>query len=175
MEKDTIRKAKEKYTELMKLKEELVEVKKELLEQQPSQVIKDYLQIIEKEQKKIPSEEEILKYCFYNEEQENSMGNIFVFIGAYRHRGGKKQDVRVTDYTKADYFIYQNLEKMFGGMVIYPQEQKQFEQENVILRFKSFLNIIEKFYKLQCIYFREYLNDENISQERVLMKLKENL
>lgn len=170
MNKDVIRNAKNKYTELKKEKDELVEVKTELLIEQQNKEIRKFSEIIKREENKIPSDEEILKYSFYNAEQDDSTCNIYVFIGAYR-RSNKMHDSEVFDYTKADYFVYQNLEKRFSGMVIYPSQQKQFEIENIILRFKNSNNIKEKFYELQSIYFSEYLNNEDITQDKVLEKL----
>ena len=170
MTKYIIEKARKQYVDLMKAKEELLEVKKELIKEGNNQRIKKCLKVIEREESKVPSEEEILKYSFYNSEKEDSTCNIYVFIGAYR------QNNKITDdCTKAEYFVYQNLEKMFSGVVIYPHELIDFEKENVVLKFKDTKNIREKFYKLQCVYFREYLKDENISQEKILIKLRENL
>lgn len=174
MNKNIIENAKKKYIELMNLKKELVEVKTELLKERQNKNVKKCLEVIEKEENKFPSEEEILKYSFYTAETEETVCNIYVFIGAYR-QSGKTIDSKVLDYKKADYFVYQNLEKMFSGVVIHPQNQKQFEQDNIILRFKDSNNIRDKFYKLQYIYFREYLNNEDISKDKILEKLKEYL
>lgn len=167
--------AKKSYFELMKTKEELLEVKSSLLKVKPTLEINRCLDIIKNKEKKIPSEEEILKYSFYNAEQEESLCNIYVFIGAYCRSKENVGDIQVSDYTKAHYFVYQNLEKMFSGVVIYPQEYKQFEKDNIVLRFNNSSNVREKFSKLQCIYFREYLQDENISQDKMLEKLRKNL
>lgn len=174
MNKDVIRNAKNKYTELKKEKDELVEVKRMLLKEGQNKERKKCLEVIKKEEDKLPSDEEILRYSFYNAEQESSICNIFVFIGAYR-RSTKMHDTKVLDYTKADYFVYQNLEKMFSGVVIYPSQHKEFERKNIILRFKNSNDIKEKFYKLQSIYFNEYLDNEDINQEKVLEKLRKNL
>lgn len=175
MNKNVITNAKNSYFELMKSKEELTEIKSQLLNLQQTEEIKNCLEVIERETAKIPSEEEILKYSFYNAEVEDSLCNIYVFIGAYRRNNGKNGATLVSNYNQADYFIYQNLEKMFSGVVIYPSEQNQFEKDNIIIRFKDSKNIRKKFYKLQSVYFREYLNDENIKQEKVLEKLKQNI
>ncbi len=174
MNKDVIKNAKENYTRLMQIKKELKEVKKELLIQQQNKETKNILRIISDEENKIPSDEEILKYSFYNAEQDDSTCNIYVFIGAYR-RTDKVNDIKVSDYNKADYFVYQNLEKNFSGMVIYPFQQQQFEIENIILKFKNSNNIKEKFYNLQSIYFNEYLNNEFTTQDKILEKLKNHL
>lgn len=175
MNKNVITNAKNSYFELMKSKEELTEIKSQLLNLQQTEEIKNCLEVIEREVAKIPSEEEILKYSFYNAEVEDSLCNIYVFIGAYRRNNGKNGVTLVSNYNQADYFIYQNLEKMFSGVVIYPSEQNQFEKDNIIIRFKDSKNIREKFYKLQSVYFREYLNDENISSQKVLEKIRENI
>lgn len=175
MNKDVIINAKNSYYELMKATEELKEVKSQLLTGKQTEQVRKCLEVIEREEKKMPSEEDILKYSFYNAEQEDSVCNIYVFIGAYRQKNKKGNDVLVSDPKKADYFVYQNLEKMFSGVVIYPQEYNQFEQDNIILRFNDYSDIRAKFYQLQCVYFREYLTDENVTQDKVLEKLRQNL
>lgn len=123
--------------------------------------------------KKIPSEEEILKYSFFSEEQDDSECEFYVLIGAYCR--GKNGDKKVKNYKKADYFIYQNLEKMFSGKVIHPQEQEQFEKEHIVFRFSPDEDVREKFSELQVVYFRQYLANENISQLEMCNELTKHL
>lgn len=177
MEKEVIRKAKQEYIKAMETKEQLLALKQALFKNIENPLAKSYLRVIEREECKIPNEEEILKHSFYNQITDDSTCNIYVFIGAYCHNS-KKGDIQVSDYTKASYFVYQNLETMFSGIIIYSQEYIQFEKDNIVLRFnhvKNVKDIIERFYKLQYIYFKEYLNNEDLSEEKMLTKLKENL
>lgn len=175
MNKAIIIKASKQYEELMIPRKELQKARNLLLAKDLSEEKrKECLEIIEKEEAKLPSEEGIIKYSFHSVIDDGSECNIYVFIGAFRKV--KEQTLRIDDYTKADFFVYQNLEKQFSGVVIYPEEQKQFEIDNIVLRFSDYSsNVIKKFEKLQCAYYSEYLNNEDISQDKVLKKIKENL
>jgi len=165
MNKSIIAAAKEKYNKSMMMKRELVLVRNELQKMQNYKHSAECLEVIEREEKKLPSEEEILKYAFFSEEQEESECPFYVFIGAYRH--GKNGDKEVKKYEKADYFVYQNLEKMFSGKVISPHEQTQFEKENIIFKFSKDEDARENFSQLQVLYFRQYLKNENISEKEM--------
>jgi len=165
MNKGIIAAAKEKYNKSMMMKRELVLVRNELQKMQNFKHSAECLKVIEKEEKKLPSEEEILKYAFFSEEQEESECPFYVLIGAYRK--GRKEDKQVKNYEKADYFVYQNLEKMFSGKVVYPQEQTQFEKEHIVFKFSKDEDTRKKFSQLQVIYFRQYLNNENISDKEM--------
>lgn len=173
MNKKTIEKAKKRYTELMKQRVELEEAKQLLKKQDISmEKLKSCLAIIDREENNLPSEEEIIKYSFQEVIGNNSECNIYVFRDDYRVKHNKKV-VEVTDYTKAQYLVYFNLEEMCTGVVVYPQEQTQFEKDNIVLRFNNNSDFMEKFERLQCAYYREYLENPDISQERVLKKLNE--
>lgn len=173
MNKNIITSAREKYNKSMMMKRKLILVKNELQKMQNYEHSAECLKIIENEEKKIPSEEEILKYAFFSEEQEESECPFYVLIGAYRR--GKNGDKEVKNYQKADYFVYQNLEKMFSGKIIYPQEQTQFEKEHIVFRFSPDEDARERFSELQVVYFRQYLANENISQLEMCNELTKHL
>lgn len=173
MNKSIIAAAKEKYDKTMLMKKELTLVKTELEKMKDIKQSAECLEVIEREEKKIPSEEEILKYSFFSEEQEESECEFYVLIGAYRRE--KNGDRETKNYQKADYFVYQNLEKMFSGKIIYPQEQEQFEKEHIVFRFSKDEDSREKFSKLQVVYFRQYLTNENISQMEMCTELVKHL
>jgi len=56
---------------------------------------------------------------------------------------------------------------MFSGKVVYPQEQTQFEKEHIVFKFSKDEDTRKKFSQLQVIYFRQYLNNENISDKEM--------
>lgn len=175
MNKEIIEKATKQYAQLMKQKVELEEAKKLLKKQDISmEKLKSCLAIIDREENNFPNEDSIIKYSFQEAIGNNSECNIYVFRGAYSVNR-KKEVKEITNYNQAQYFVYFNLETMLTGVVIYPQEQTQFEKENIVLRFNDNSNFRDKFEKLQCEYYKEYLNDPDISQNKVLKKLKEHL
>jgi len=178
MNKKTIMKAKEQYDIIITSKRELEEAR-ELLKKQDISIeeFKKCLAIINREESNLPSEDAIINYCFHGAIDADSECNIYVFRGAYKIKNKKnnKQVVEVFDYSKADYFVYFNLEKMLTGVVIHPQEFKEFEKENIILRFSDNDNFNDKFESIQCAYYKEFLNNPDISLNKVLEKLKENL
>lgn len=171
MDKETVISARNTYNDIINKKKELIKIKDELMKLDKVKTIEKCLQVIEKEERKIPTDDEILRYSFYNIEKEESICNIYVFMGVYRRNKNKQFDDKVTDYNKADYFIYQNIEKMFSGKVVYQNEQKDFERENIIIKIDEDKDVREQFYRLQNIYFMEFIKDENISYEKVLRKL----
>ena len=173
MNKNAIRTAKSNYNRMMNIKNELTLVKNELLKMQHDASCKESLKVIEQEEAKIPSEEEILKYSFYNVEQKENEGNFYVYIGAYCC--DKNGNYPVKDYRKADYFVYQNLDQMFSGKVVYPQEQEEFEKDHIVFKFSENKDIREKFLQLQMICFRQYLANEDISETELLVELVKHL
>jgi len=175
MNSDVVINARKIYNDIIGKKKELIEIKEELLNVKNVKDFEECIKFIEKEEAKIPSDDEILRYSFYNNEQIDTSSNVYVFIGAYRRNEKGISDIRINDYQKADYFIYQDLEKMFSGKVIYPSEYKQFEQENIIIKIKNTDNVRKEFLRIQSIYFMEFLKDENISQDKVLKKINESL
>ena len=175
MNKETIMKAKEHYEALLSSKHELVEAK-ELLKKKDISIdeLRSCLEIINRETYENPLEEDLIQYCFHEIIGMNSECNIYVFRGAYNIKRNKKV-VEINDYTKDSYLVDQNLEETNTGVVIYPQEQLEFEKENIVLRFSDNNNFIEKFKNFQSRYFEEYMNNPDISQEEVIKKIRKYL
>lgn len=175
MNNETIEKAKINYEKLVHAKRELINIKRELLMEEQTSRVRKCLRVVRKTEDKFSNDEQTVRNSFYSARSDNDTSNIYVFVGAYKY-GKKRNDVKVSDYRKANYFVYQDLEKEFSGTVIYPQEMDKFEKDNVILRFDSslsFSEFLDKFYYLQYLYFKEYLNNKDISQDKVITKLKQ--
>ena len=172
MNKSIIKQARGEYLELIQVSEEINSIREYMCEKGYSkEKIKRCLQEIKKE---IISEEKMIRESFYNASDYYSECNIYIFIGAYRRRN-EQHDSLVQNYKRADYFLYQNLESRLSLVIVSPSEQKQFEKDNIILKFDDGINIRKKIEKLQYIYFKEYLNNPGVSENDVLKKLRQYL
>jgi len=152
MNKIIIEKARNKYIELVKAKAELEEVKKILLMEKQTDKIKKCLGVIEREESKIPSEDEILRYSFYNVEEEELTCNIYVFIGYYGAASPNHLAPLSEKNPHVRYKYCVNLETT-DIVVVEINKTSEFEKDNIVL----YLDDPKNYHHIG--FYREKLNE----------------
>jgi len=174
MNKELISKAFEKYNNLMIPRREFEKIKNSIRLSNISDEDKiNSIKRIEQDERRFPSEEEILRYSFYSF-QDESICNIYLFMGGY-YIDSSGEIVLASENQKINFYIYQNLEKDFPSNVVYPEDRVNFEKDNVVLKFKNFICTKENFYKIQYIYFKELINNKELDEKEIVETIKSHL
>ncbi|HPF83409.1 MAG TPA: hypothetical protein PLV83_04525 [Bacilli bacterium] len=154
---EDIKKARKNYKRIIKEKEELIELKGQI-----------------KEIETLNKEEIIIKSFEGLNSKSTSKYNLYVYIGAYVvDEYGLKFDYLLTDENKADYYLYRNLDNSLNDVIVFPENKKNFKENNIILYFKNSSEVEKKYSQLQTYYYQLLLTENLKNKSKILIKLKE--
>ena len=154
---EDIKKARKNYKRIIKEKEELIELKGQI-----------------KEIETLNKEEIIIKSFEGLNSKSASKYNLYVYIGAYVvDKYGLKFDYLLTDENKADYYLYRNLDNSLNDVIVFPENKKNFKENNIILYFKNSSEVEKKYSQLQTYYYQLLLTENLKNKSKILIKLKE--
>lgn len=176
MNNDDIIKARKTYKRRQKEKEELIALKEELTRLENNPDVIRYLELLQYENRSIPSEEEIIRYSFLGIPKDANDFKVYLYMGAFvRSWNHDERDSQVFDRSKADYLSYMNIGDEWDIVNIKPSMQEEFEKENVVLKPKSIVSAQKKYYELQTIYYEQLLKSDLRSKGKILDKVKKSL